>query len=90
MNLQQLHDLKLWHDAHGNDRPVEHALYNGVLGAWVCGWVMLPLLMAFDTWLLTPASLVLTLLPESYHHLRTLLHRRGLLRCDWLVAVRDY
>lgn len=84
MSLQQLHDFKQWHLGHPRDHPVELWACDTVLACWVAGWGMLPAIAILDTWDLLPLSLVLTLVPTAYWALRRELHRRKLLRCDWL------
>ena len=88
MTLHQLRDFKHWHLVHGRIRPVELTLCDAVLAAWVAGWMLLPALLALNAWPWLPLSLLLVLMPELYHGLRRQLHRRSLLRCDWLDVVR--
>jgi hypothetical protein len=88
MTLHQLQDWKRWHTAHGHGRPLEMTLCDTVIAAWLGGWMLLPVLMALGAWPLLPASLALVVLPEAYHLLRRRLHQQGVLRCDWLAAVR--
>ena len=49
--------------------------------------LLLPLFVLHQEPLL-PASLLLILAPEVYCGLRRVMHRRGMLRCDWLDAIR--
>jgi hypothetical protein len=88
MTLQQLNHFKRWHICHREGRAVEFTLCDLVLGAWVFGWMLLLPLLALDQEVLLPASLLLILMPEIYCGLRRLMHQRGLLRCDWLDAIR--
>jgi hypothetical protein len=89
MTLSQLHLLKRWHLHHGA-RPVELTVCDLVIGAWLCGWMLMPSLLLLGAWAWLPASLGMVFLPDSYHALRARLHRRGVLRCDWLPAVQRH
>jgi len=42
MTLDQLHDLKLWHQRHLRERPVEKQVWDTVLTLWMMGWVGAP------------------------------------------------
>ena len=88
MRLQKLHDFKHWHLGHTHGHALELWVCDSVLAAWVAGWMLLPVLALIDAWPLLPGSLALTLFPTAYWALRARLHRRGLLRCDWLHTVR--
>jgi hypothetical protein len=90
MTLQQLNQFKHWHVCHRQGRELEFAVCDLVLGGWVCGWTLLPTLVALDAELELPASLALVLLPDIYCGLRKWLHQAGWLRCDWLDAVRRH
>ena len=48
---------------------------------------MLPAVALLHEWAWLPVSLLLTLMPSAYWAVRQALHRRGLLRCDWLHTV---
>lgn len=87
MTLTQLNTLKRWHLQHGA-RPVELTVCDLVIGAWLCGWMLMPSLLLVHAWQLLPLSLCMVLTPDSYHAVRARLHRRGILRCDWLPAVQ--
>ena len=39
MTLQQLHSIKLWHLAHKPENPLEYHTWDGVLTAWMVGWM---------------------------------------------------
>jgi hypothetical protein len=87
MTLHQLASVKQWHLAHPSGHVVEGQVWDGVLSAWILGWIGLP-----PAWILGSAAMaagcaVLVLLPRGYLGLRRRLHRRGMLRCDWLVSL---
>lgn len=88
MRLQKLHDFKHWHLGHPHGHALELWVCDSVLASWVIGWMLLPVLALLDDWAWLPASLLLTQMPSAYWALRAGLHRRGLLRCDWLHTVR--
>jgi hypothetical protein len=87
MTLQQLHAIKLWQVAHKPVSPVEYHTWDGVLTAWVFGWMGEP--AALILWWPSLAFLcaALFLAPSLYVALRRSLHRRGRLRCDWLASI---
>lgn len=88
MTLQQLHSLKNWHQRQGNQKRVEWHLWEAVLTLWLLGWAGIPAaLLAGGPWV-PWVCLALIALPSSYVLLRAQLHRRGRLRCDWLVLLR--
>ena len=87
MTLKQLSQIKRWLVLHGNNHRIELETWNMILSAWVVGWVALPGAMMLQEWLLMPALLIATLLPQLYVSSRRRLHRRGRLRCDWLCAI---
>lgn len=84
MTLQQLHAVKLWQLAHKPENPLEYHAWDGVLTAWMFGWMGEPaaLILWWPGMALGCALLFLT--PTLYVALRRALHRRGRLRCDWL------
>ena len=88
MTLDQFQDLRVWHLRHRNDHPTEGHVWTMVLTLWMVGWVGTPAawLLRWDTTALTTAALIF--LPGLYVWARSRLHRRGHLRCDWLVALR--
>lgn len=88
MTLQQIHDFKQWHMGHPHHHGMELGFCDLVLAAWVSGWMMLPAVALLHEWAWLPVSLLLTLMPPAYWAVRQALHRRGLLRCDWLHTVR--
>ena len=87
MTLDQFQELRLWHLHHGN-RPVEGVVWNGVVTLWMMAWVGTPaaLLLGWDE--VVVAGLALLFLPSAYVAVRRQLHRRGLLRCEWIGALR--
>ncbi|NRF70841.1 hypothetical protein HLB44_27935 [Aquincola sp. S2] len=87
MTLQQLSTVKRWHQTH-HKRGLEYQLWDAMLTCWILGWMGLPaaLLLAPEIGvLLCP---VLYFAPSLYVRLRLRLHRRGVLRCDWLDSAR--
>ena len=42
MTLDQFHDLKLWHQRHLREHPVEKHVWDVVLTLWLIGWVGAP------------------------------------------------
>ena len=88
MTLTQYHALKVWHTRHCRDRPLEKSAWDLVLMLWMCGWVGLPATLLVGAPLATLGCTVLLLLPTAYVAARRRLHRRGVLRCDWVTAIR--
>lgn len=84
MTLQQMQALKHWHVAHKELCPVELHALDGVLAAWVFGWMGQPaaLILWWPGLALTCALLYFA--PVLYVCARRTLHHRGVLRCDWL------
>ncbi len=88
MTLDQLQDLKTWHQRHMRDQPLEKHLFDLVMTLWITGWVGGPItLLVHATWFL-PLCAMLVFLPGGYVRLRRRLHRSGMLRCDWINALR--
>ncbi len=87
MTLDQFHDLKLWHSRHAGDRPLEGHVWNAVLTLWLIGGVGSPAAWLLGQDLLAAAGVAMLLLPGAYVAARRQLHRRHLLRCDWIVAL---
>jgi hypothetical protein len=84
MTLQQLATIKRWHLSHPRPGSVEQQVWDGMLTCWILGWMGVPpaLVLAPElAWAICPG---LFLAPTAYVRLRVWLHRRGLLRCDWL------
>lgn len=88
MTLDEFHDLKVWHDLHAGDRPLEGRVWSVVLTLWMIGWVGPPAAWLIGTEVLAACTLGLVLLPGAYVALRRRLHRQGRLRCDWIAALR--
>ena len=88
MTLEQLHDLKLWHQRHLRERPVEKHAWDAVLTLWLTGWVGWPAAFLIHLGWAVVLCLLLLFLPGSYVRLRRRLHRAGVLRCDWMAALR--
>lgn len=88
MNLHQMHDLRTWHLRHGIEHPVERQIWEAVLTLWLLGWSSLPALVLADAAWLLVGCLGLIALPRAYVATRARLHRRGHLRCDWLLLLR--
>jgi hypothetical protein len=87
MTLQQLHAIKLWHLAHKPENPLEYHTWDGVLTAWMVGWMGEPAALILWWPSLAFGCALLFLTPGLYVALRRSLHRRGRLRCDWLAAI---
>ena len=88
MKLDQLQDLKVWHQRHWRHQPLEKHAWDVVLTLWLAGCVGLPsALLTHAPWGSAVCGALL-FLPGGYVRLRTRLHRAGLLRCDWIAALR--
>ncbi len=87
MTLDQIHALKRWHCRHAGDRPLEGHAWNGVLTLWMMGWTGAPVAWLVGQDGLAIAGLALLALPGLYVGARRWLHRRRLLRCDWIAAL---
>ena len=88
MTLHQFHELRLWHLRHWREQPVEKNLWDGVLTAWLVGWVGGPATLLIGMTWAEFACLALLFLPSLYVALRRRLHSRRLVRCDWVVVLR--
>lgn len=88
MTLQQYHSLKVWYRRHWRRHPVEKNLWEAILTLWVFGGVGLPAALLLDESWAAVTCLVLLFLPGRYVALRTRLHHSGLMRCDWITALR--
>lgn len=87
MTLHQLHMLKRWHVAHRRDHPVEYHAYDVVLTAWVMGWMGAPAALLLGDPVMLLGCVLASLLPSLYVALRSRMHGRGQLRCDWLDSI---
>ena len=88
MTLQQLQELKLWHQRQGHRHPVEKALWDFVLTVWLLGWIGIPTALLLTSGWAESACLSVLFLPELYVAARRRLHNKRRLRCDWIVALR--
>ena len=88
VTLVQLHSLKLWHARHGHRQPLEKHVWDLVLTLWLSGWVGAPTALLLHLGWAEATCFGVIFLPGSYVGLRRWLHRRRLLRCDWIVALR--
>ena len=88
MSLDQLQALKVWHQRHWREHPVERLTWDAVLTLWLMGWVGMPAALLAGHSHTAMAAFVLLFLPAAYAALRQRLHRRGRLRCDWLTSLR--
>jgi hypothetical protein len=88
MTLQQFQSLRRWHLRHWHNKPVETHIWDAVVTLWMTGWVAGPagLLLQIE-WAWT-GSCALLFLPGLYVALRDRMHRRGTLRCDWIIVLR--
>jgi hypothetical protein len=88
MTLDQFHELKLWHQRHMREQPLEKHVWDMVLTFWLTGWVGAPTaLLIHAGWALAICAALL-FLPGAYVALRRRLHRAGLMRCDWIATLR--
>ena len=88
MTLHQFHSLKVWHMRQARRHPVEKAIWDAVLTAWLIGWVGSPTAFMLHLGWAAAACALLWFLPGSYVALRRRLHNQRRLRCDWIVALR--
>lgn len=88
MKLDQFHELKQWHLRHLHEQPFEKHVWDSVLTFWLVGWVGAPAAFLIHAgWALVLCAALL-FLPGVYVNLRRKLHSRGVLRCDWIRALR--
>jgi hypothetical protein len=88
MTLDQFQQLKQWHLRHRDDHPMEGHIWSALVTLWMVGWVGTPtawLLRWHETALVTALFIFV---PGAYVAWRARLHRRGRLRCDWIIALR--
>jgi hypothetical protein len=88
MTLLQFHALKVWHARHGERQPFEKHVWDLVLTAWLSGWVGAPTALLLHVGWALLGCIGVMFLPGGYVRLRRWLHRRRLVRCDWIVALR--
>lgn len=84
MTLQQLTTVKRWHLTHHRERSLEYRLWDTMLMCWVLGWMGMPAAVLLAPVAGVVGCLLLYSAPALYVGLRRRLHRRGVLRCDWL------
>ena len=87
MDLAGLQGIKRWQVGHRTTHPVEYHAWDCTLVLWLVGWIGLLPAFAFGTWWTLGACFLGMALPDLYVASRAWLHRRGRVRCDWLVAV---
>lgn len=88
MNFHQLTALRAWMQAHRAAHPVEYHAWDAVLTLWLMGWMGAPAGLLLDWPWEVVACVALFFVPPGYLRLRTRLHRRQRLRCDWLDTVQ--
>jgi hypothetical protein len=88
MTLEQFHTLKLWHQSHSRERPLERHAWDAVLLLWITGWAGGPVALLVGAFGWAVLCIRFLFLPGAYVQLRKRLHRERLLRCDWIGAVR--
>jgi hypothetical protein len=86
MRLRHFHAIKTWHGQHGR-HPVERSVWDAVLTVWLIGWIGAPTAFIIHAGWAEAACLSVLFLPEVYIGMRRTLHRRRLLRCDWINAL---
>ena len=88
MKLAQFESLRAWHLRHCRDRPLEKHAWDMVLTLWLAGCVGIPSAFLLHARWAEAACFLLVFLPGAYVRLRRHLHRAGIVRCDWTVALR--
>ena len=88
MTLHQLHELKVWHQRHWREQPLEKQAWDFVLTLWLSGWVGLPSAWLIHVRWAAVTCVALLFLPGVYVTIRRWLHRQQVLRCDWISALR--
>lgn len=84
MTLGQFQDLKLWHQRHWREQPLEKHAWDAVVTFWLAGWVGAPTaLIVHAAWAVVICA-ALFALPGVYVSTRRRLHVAGRVRCDWL------
>ena len=87
MKLVQFENLKAWHQRHWREQPVEKHVWDMVLTFWIASWVGFPSAFLLHARWAAATCVALFFLPGAYVALRKRLHRAGILRCDWTVAL---
>ena len=88
MKLVQFENLKAWHQRHWREQPLEKHVWDIVLTLWLAGWVGIPSAFLVHAGWAEAVCFSLLFLPSAYVALRRYLHRIGLVRCDWVAALR--
>ncbi len=88
MNLEQFHDLKQWHQRHLREQPFEKHVWDMVLTLWLAGWAGAPAAFLIHAGGALALCCAMLFLPSLYVALRRRLHAGGVLRCDWIRALR--
>jgi hypothetical protein len=88
LNLDQFHELKLWHQRHRREQPLEKHVWDLVLTFWLAGWVGGPAAFLIQAGWALALCVALLFLPSAYVALRRVLHRAKIVRCDWLRTLR--
>jgi hypothetical protein len=88
MKLVQFENLKAWHQRHWREQPIEKHVWDMVVTFWLAGWVGAPSAFVLHARWALVICFALFFLPGAYVALRRRLHRAGVLRCDWTVALR--
>lgn len=88
MTLQQLTTVKRWHQTHPRERSLEQQLWDVMLTCWLMGWMGVPAAVLLAPGLGVAVCVGLFFVPSLYVRLRARLHRRGVLRCDWLASAQ--
>lgn len=86
MTVQQLAAVKRWHQTHRRGAPLERQFWDAVLTCWILGLAGLPAAVVLAPIFGVAACALLFCAPEAYVALRRRLHRRRILRCDWLAS----
>jgi hypothetical protein len=87
MTLGQFEQLKAWHQRHRREQPLEKHAWEMVVTFWLAGWVGFPSAYLIHAGWAEATCVALLFLPGSYVALRRWLHRAGIVRCDWTVAL---
>jgi hypothetical protein len=87
MTFSQFEQLKVWHQRHWREQPLEKQAWDVVLTFWLAGCFGFPASFLIHAGWAQAACVALFFLPGSYVALRRRLHRAGILRCDWRVAL---
>ncbi len=89
MTLQQMSRVKRWHLTHREGHRIELVVWDLLLTCWVIGLVGLPASAMLGSGFGLAMSVLAVASPTLYVALRTRLHRKHRLRCDWFAAALD-